>query len=1466
MTQPRGKQIKSVNTRYDVLSVSVVPGSAETVISSGSFPSAPGGADQDVPARVFGTTVSPYAVLAGYTMSIGVDGAPPFSVVFASTDTTVGRVCLKINAAAGSNIASNDAGHLVLTSPTVGSASSLILADVTPGVLSLFGLSAGTHTGFKAGTDGIITLSPDGLGGTAPHATDDGKNLVTDGGKLVYFSHINGFSTGRKMMQLVPGGVPVVGRLTFDGTSYHSKYYAKITPRAKVRSLGSFFSLLDGSNTLTLNVNGQGFNITFSAGPYTRDTVLDAINAAYASAMGITDPWARVDGTSPGPFRGLSGTSFSVEVDGGAAQVVTFTTESTATEVANHITASLVGATASVISGPNSQYVAIRSSNGNGRTSSLKIYSGDQSLFRLGIRPGFYGGTYVADQYGPDEIEIASVYRGDSNGGFPSVSVSGSGTTLVRMGLSAMTVPGSSASQYEPVTAPFFDALMSTTPFSALMCFPNVLEFGDVPVDNDTVIQRYLAKSAGSNIDGRNRSVDDAETGSITTISASRGFFDVGKPIVMASDGQIPLDNGGGDSNAVDAIVKQITRLSATEVVQAVAAARIETPGNGGNPLPTVPFMDLYADPTNSYSAVARGFRFFLDPSTVGLVAVDDPTGTNPLLRSYLALVGSRSIYFPSSPGRISDVNIVASEVVNGYMPLSSGSDQYLKVGGKLALSPNAPGMNLLRKVNAQYEIYLGDGTNSFGDFSGSGSLKQARDFLVSVGASSCKIVFHPGTYNEPASVDFSGFENVMIDGLFAAGASASAVTLQFGFGSLSTDGIISSTNLKVFSFNNIEVLHATPGRNAIAVLANRASMEGCTFHSPVQITNAMFMKCYRSQSDIGGSLAAPTLHLIYRDSGVFGSVSYADVQVLDCSMSSGQNAPVVQIDDLMGSKRVIFRTCLIDHCVMTPGNATVSHQVIQSTAGIGVLGINPGVSAFNTPAGLVFENIKIRNTDIISGTPGGGTVGNYAPTAIFLLPSGAAGPASWSISLPGVVLNNVSVENVNVFIPNGSSFQTQAFGDPSADGLRLTTVCIAGVGIPYNVTGSPQPYFVNNVGVLEVKNFFIDCELGISGPAATCMITFFGDYQNPSGLMSDIPAGLLAFSGEKLRLNDVVTSRTTAGGHNPTLFLASMLEIHVDGFYEEPEIVGISCPVARLRIREIYECYQDLKNVHFEGNFQTHNFWNNGCILFEPMSWTARYRRLSNFSIHGFIDPLGSNIYLASSSFGASNTWAAGRTGGIIIESGYIGQDRLRLGVGTLAGYSGIHVDGDAGPVVGNITIRNVTIDSCYTHGIDMILGNLVAPVTVEDCWVTYCGNAVGYSGVFVSTENTTGLGSTLAGVNIRGNNVSQCSTQSGLTYGSIQINVRNIGTDGTRTITSVFGNTCDNGIGGAAYINSCFNYNTNLPTSSGAGVGVRGLETGYTGQTGSFAGHGDGRIWTPGTRTLFNDALLYSDFSWSV
>jgi len=1453
MTQPRKQQIKSVDTHFAVLGTSVTPGSASLAVSPSSFQSPPGGADQDIPAMVQGTSTGPYPVLAGDSFTVSVDGAPAVTVVLASSDTTSGRVALKINAAVGSAIAADNAGHLVIASPTAGAASSLKLAEISPGVLSKFGIPPGTFPGVAAGTDGLLTLTPDGRGGLASVATADGRNLVTDGGKLVYYASSSG---ARRMMQLTPGGVPVRAGLTFDGTNAQAAFCYSAIQRARVRSFGSFFSLLDNTNTLTLNVNGVAFSTVFSSGPYTRDGVLDAINSAYASAAGITDTWARADGTIPGPFRSLNGQSIVFSVDGGSPVTVTFTTESTVAEVVGKINASVPGLVALSAAGPSGTYLAVRSSNTNGRTSSIKVWSPNQGLARVGISPGFYGGCYVADQYGPNEIEIFSVFRGSANGASPSISVSGTGTTLSRVGLTATTVPGSTTPDVEPVGAPFLGPDMSsTTAYSILLCYPQVLEFGDVPVNAEDAVQRFVAKSAGSNIDLRNIPVDDFKNGVVVSAAVGRGFFDVGKPVIVGPDGSVSGSSGGADSGSVDSVVKQITRLSATDVVQAVVGNRFETPGTGTNPLPPSPTMDFVADPGVFFPSSAKLFRFYADPSSPALYIVDDPSASVPADGTLLGLKGGFVLRFLDQLGKISDPNIRAADTTDGYIRLSSPQDDYLKPGGAPALpgSPGTSAYNVLRSLNARYSVSVGDGTVSFGDFSGPDSISQAVAFLRAASVARCHIVVKPGNYSESAGIDFTGFTDVTLEGVHPQGNNPFLDSVVSITNSVST-ALSFPTPMNSIVIRNLDILASSPTNLVLLATVATFVVEDCRLNGHVSVTNPASLRVTRL-SQVSGSRGFTLSFDDTIPASRSGSLVFED-----SDMGSAQDNPVIAVVDNTSSALVLIECISIIRCAMSPGTATFNGinpssptaRTFVSAAGAGIISLLPSQNAYQS-SGLIVASLEILRTKVFLGVHG--TLSNASFVALNVVPSGPQGSTTWSYSSsPAVRLDNVRVEDMDIsFAP---CFNVQ---------MQSPCFLVAGVGIP--------PYSIfsfgnTSVGTLTVKRVHVDAGQSIQGPATANSLPFLNNYSNVN-IADSAQAGLICVAGRNVVVEDLSFTNTVDLNGQPELFALGYAHLNIRGFETQPTATYETNTLltngnARLYVRDVFGAQISVRDVYMDGGGQFNATWSNQALLVVEGGATDRMNTLvSGFVIQGFFFSFAVPAILGKIATAHPNWPTNQRGGSVMFEKGYVGNH----GSGPTNGPSfGIEVIVTSSSTsADNVHVRDVVIDSMQTNGIFISVREARRPISVQNCTVFLCGNVNGFGGIRLSTQNLTTTSPT--GTMTVRDNVCQLNNVPSGGYSGVQINVRDIGSAHRPTFASVYGNYCFDNVNSVyGLINSCVNGNTNFPSSGyylSVPVHAFGLETGYTGQTGSFATFGNGYLWTTPFRCMHNDAGLSADFS---
>lgn len=94
-------------------------------------------------------------ISSGDTFGISVDGGNVINIVFAATDVDQSSVIDKINATVGLPVASVNATEVDLTSIIEGTGGSIVLTEVTSGVLAKIGHSAGT----SAGTGDVVNIN-----------------------------------------------------------------------------------------------------------------------------------------------------------------------------------------------------------------------------------------------------------------------------------------------------------------------------------------------------------------------------------------------------------------------------------------------------------------------------------------------------------------------------------------------------------------------------------------------------------------------------------------------------------------------------------------------------------------------------------------------------------------------------------------------------------------------------------------------------------------------------------------------------------------------------------------------------------------------------------------------------------------------------------------------------------------------------------------------------------------------------------------------------------------------------------------------------------------------------------------------------------------------------------------------------------------------------------------------------------
>lgn len=1504
MTQPRKAQIKSVNTKYTAGDFVMAPGDGEAVISESALngfavTDVPGGAEEDVQAVVRGTALGPFPILAGDSVTFNVDGGPPVLVTFAGTDTTASRAAARINSALSANVASNAEGRLLVQSLTFGAASSLKLTDSTPGTLAKFGILPGTYAGLAGPSRGVLTRTRDLLGGVAEIATVDGRHLVTDS----YDSRITGLSGGSRVLSSsIPGGVPVHGRLTFDGTDYRLRYFARFPSKASVVTFNSSFSSINGSDSLDLTVDGLFFTVTFPAFPYTRDQLIARINAVYAAALGLPDGHAVADGTVGSPYDLTSDDVFSLSVDGAPDVSVAFTGgEVTASQVAARIN-TVVGS--SVASAVGSR-VRLSSPTSGGFGSSLRLTelsaSGSAGALRkLGIRPGFYRGAFVAEPYGPDEIRISGQVRGSSG----SLTVGGLSGTLTRLGLVAGTTLGTDEPREEPVPAPAQNTRVPA-PFPVDMIFPEVMEFGDIDPKADPRVQEFLARSAGSNqaLSMLNPSFVAAPESGYD--GQSRGLYDVGKPVTVGPDGSIPRGYLQGAFDYSDSLFKQFLRYPGGTVV-AIVGSRFETPGFGGNPLSPASPMNFVADPTGTLAGSVPGFRFYTGDGSGNsdLSVRKDATAFGASVPAYVR-VGNGNVLYSDvlSGGSLNQHGLKLADLWttnisdffgggNGdkYIPLSADVyDGTLKVGGVptkfISGDPvfGGPSMQALAAVNSlvraanKFEITVGDGFYSHGDFIGGDALKQARDFLAEMNAATgglaqCAVIkVRPGIYDvADPGLDFSFLQELVIEGYSPQGDETFSEPLGAN-SAIQAPGLINipvilgakfHTTVRNISFywTNVGAYGPTWISTESPSQSQTVTIEDCTFYAgDVILSDArnVFVRRCNFRGDLDSTaiqrsvlLLKNTTFLAPFGAEVPGIVTWLAEDCYFCTRSDSAAVSLIEqrADSSVGVTymgNLEFSRCVFMLSAVTvtlPGGPSSSLPVGNASAGMLVLEPGSNPSSGN---GLKIRNVKIDRCEVLAGYfPGIGS-GNASP-ALNLAPSGWFGSQTWTLGLdPMIILDSVSVTNC-------------VFEDWNANGLNeCPLVMVGGVG----VVTAMDPYYMT--GRLEFKNNFVQLYGRPAGRPMACHMPWLTKPDYP-GLDNLRLGGAVCLSGWDIDLHGLKFDGTVSLSRSPELFLCPYLHMQVNDVVIRPVPGGSSLiPWSRVYIRNPYNPKWEISNLHIVNEVDTTQWCADGVVYIEPghnfgfpfyistaepnaeirkvirdfyillagaSDGGAAFAGISFPSIVGFFIPYTTACSPASVQ-GLKN-------GGLLIENGYIGSGNF-AGGGFRHGLAGaINGIGAVGQEIDHVHIRGVTIDSCARNGIRIYAGHFWYPIVVEDCVIFNCGLFQGFGGITLFSYDHNEVGTPKGSFQVNRNQVSYCNT--GITQ--TQITCRDVNsTNNPLTRALIYGNNCfgNDGTTNSGAIN--VNRTASLIISTGAAAmsltNLRGVETSYGTGTVSYS-----------------------------
>ena len=271
---------------------------------------------------------------------------------------------------------------------------------------------------------------------------------------------------------------------------------------------------------------------------------------------------------------------------------------------------------------------------------------------------------------------------------------------------------------------------------------------------------------------------------------------------------------------------KQIARISGSNVL-ALVASIIETPD--GVRLAKSATQSFDVDPDGSVGGIRK---FILRKArdvggALTLLEVNDDPALGGAATGRLKMAAGTVQEFLGT-GLFRDANVAAGAAQGGaFIPTTSNvgtkGDQYLRV---FEYGTNTAGFvpSVFQHMNARWTCTVGDGSSSFGDFSGATALKDAIDFAIAKGWSNIHIKVKTGNY---ASATIAITTQTVIlegmDGTSYINAAIAGPTITVGSGALLLRGMtvqtfgapyaIDATGSELLAFDHCRIegtVHAT--------------------------------------------------------------------------------------------------------------------------------------------------------------------------------------------------------------------------------------------------------------------------------------------------------------------------------------------------------------------------------------------------------------------------------------------------------------------------------------------------------------------------------------------------------------------------------------------------------------------------------------------------------------------------------
>jgi hypothetical protein len=1364
----------------------------------------------------------------------------------------------------------------------VGTNASITITDITPGFCQRLGFGAvttATARGINKGTRGIITESFDGLGGRVPLrylAGQDGSNpVVTQPDRLIF--------TGSSYTPSINGGQLIFARLKQNPAvpSWILSYQTAGLVRPQLTTSMSRFTTLGAGDVLGITVAspGDGYSASFTVDfsfvttANTVQDIINAINSAWSTATHAST--AVVTSIGPEPYQLVTDGNFEdffLSLNGNTPIHVVFSGQTSATDIVAVINSAISTAgqsaqgTASVLNVGGLNYVSI-SSSVTGSNSTIALIPGNVNgpagtnvtgIDKLGFAPGLYQGSLLAFLNGGAEITLFSPFRSPD----ASITISNfSGTPITKMGFSLLS--NFTQLGIEPTVPP-------PGPNLYTIGIPEVLDFGEVPDNIETLNQRFEGPNlpvlanplAGGSNNGKAPSLD--VNGHILSIFLPKIFEFLSLTSLTLGSSNL----SGSESLAPRLIIPYLnTGTSFTLIYESDAVPSVSPPSGGAFRIYEtadkryILTQNARYDGTNWNKDRTTGAAFKIEFSVNGInysfqsifgsVWADNAWTLTPvalaassLISGGLALIlGTGTPLQGTGPLGFMDSNLGAfsSAILNLSSSVAAQGDNFLRVMESANNLPGAPNTTILRRLNAEWTVTVGDGVISFGDFSGSNAIQQALAywannatllanflaFRIQVKVGNYQVNSVNGAINVPDGHTLY-LEGISDEGCLITVTDATSPCLTVGTG-------VSSSSLEM---KNIFLRKATTFSSVQINSGSTAIIEDCAFERIIlDVENGINFYLIRCEFiNVFNSFNSPTIIINAGNGATIGPFVCRD-----CEFATGQNGPLLLVSAVSSSSpltyidRITFEDCTI---LLNSTTATSG----RLTGNCGVIDVNPNGSFANsspTPTGVTVNLLQFNNCEVYANRSGG-------PISILIHLQPQANGATFTSGYLSV--NRLEITGGKWIAPvlntTYSPFMVADVGFASSE-ASLNTVTV----------GAP-------LGGVYLNNVTVGFDSGTTGVnMGTCTSDSTPWFTGAlTDTINQADWGAFAIEASHIELTNVqMQNMSQLGGCGDWMIRWNELFIHdmtMDNYLNG----GTGLSNQRIKFRSTQQgrgpYYANIRGIKMLNQITpTSSDWANDAFMFVEPNGNGYIDisecMISGFQTHTAAFSSANGIYLDDAFAGSLYTGSVSDFYDVKIHHNNI--DSVGTGVSAVSGQV---------QVFNRVSITDNKIYNCKFRGVEW---QIISPaywdfVDVSRNTITACGNTTTVEGILIQSDQYVNGATNPRYISVNHNHC--YNNNSAPTGVQIWLSITHTASSliNDFIVGTCIGNDCFYGsIFGGSIKTNVMNGSANpaapaSPTALNAFWGIRGLETGYVGggdqiyvSTSSYIIHNAASLITP-------------------